>query len=563
MASISNIKIGKKIGIILAANSLFLAALCALSLWGLRSVERLAEDSFNRLTQSRIAETISGGSSAVGQAVGQNVVSFVLGGAASKDGETAVLELRKTRNAALANFRAKATDPDSLRYASEMAELVRASEASDDRLRSALNSGRLDEAGKEIKNSPVLAAKLRAKVKEALQLQADLVAQNEKKRNENSRAIWMALIAGSLLASLASMFGGAVLTRGIATPVAAVVRHLDRITTGDLSQDAPAELQERGDEIGTLARGTQAMTAALRGIIQEISTGVQVLSSSSTKLLTTSADLTSGSLQASDRAHSVSSAAEEMSSNITSVARGMEQTTSNLAHVASATEQMTATISEIAQNSDKARRITDEANRQAARISEEINQLSAAALEINKVTETITQISSQTNLLALNASIEAARAGAAGKGFGVVATEIKVLAQQTAAATEDIKQRIAGVQSATAGGIAEITKISEVILQVSDIVASIAAAIEEQAVSTKDIARNIAQASAGVTESNKRVSQTSHASREIASEIEKVDHAAGEIAGGSGEIRVSAGELSTVAEGLQAAVSRFTMVLTT
>ena len=99
----------------------------------------------------------------------------------------------------------------------------------------------------------------------------------------------------------------------------------------------------------------------------------------------------------------------------------MEQTSTNLTHVTSSTEQMTSTIGEIAGNSEKARRITAEATRQATHITEQINQLGQAAREIGKVTETITEISSQTNLLALNATIEAARAGAAGKGFAVVA----------------------------------------------------------------------------------------------------------------------------------------------
>jgi methyl-accepting chemotaxis protein len=218
---------------------------------------------------------------------------------------------------------------------------------------------------------------------------------------------------------------------------------------------------------------------------------------------------------------------------------------------------MTSTIGEIAQNSEKARRITDEATRQAARITEQINQLGVAAREIGKVTEAITEISSQTNLLALNATIEAARAGSAGKGFAVVATEIKALAQQTAAATEDIKARIEGVQTATAGGITEIGKVSQVITEVSAIVASIAAAIEEQSTATRDIARNIAEASVGVTDSSTRVSQTSQVSREIARDIVTVEGAAVEMANGSDHVRGSAAELSAVAETLRVTMGRF------
>jgi methyl-accepting chemotaxis protein len=139
----------------------------------------------------------------------------------------------------------------------------------------------------------------------------------------------------------------------------------------------------------------------------------------------------------------------------------------------------------------------------------------------------------------------------------VVATEIKALAQQTAAATEDIKGRIAGVQSATAGGITEIGKVSQVIQDVSAIVASIAAAIEQQSTATRDIARNIAEASAGVTDANMRVSETALVSKSIAHDIVSVDQAAGEMASGSDHVRTSAGDLSTVAEELRVSVARF------
>ena len=192
-----------------------------------------------------------------------------------------------------------------------------------------------------------------------------------------------------------------------------------------------------------------------------------------------STQMSDGSHRVSGNAHAVAAVVEQMTANVQSVASGMEQTSTSLASVASATEQMTSTIGEIAGNSEKARRITEEATRQTARIAEQMNQLGAAAQLIGKVTETITEISSQTNLLALNATIEAARAGSAGKGFAVVANEIKELARQTAAATEDIKSRIAGVQSSASGGIAEIGKVSQIIHDVSDSVSSTAAAIEE------------------------------------------------------------------------------------
>jgi len=138
-----------------------------------------------------------------------------------------------------------------------------------------------------------------------------------------------------------------------------------------------------------------------------------------------------------------------------------------------------------------------------------MNQLGDAAQQTGRVTEAITEISAQTNLFALNATIEATRAGAAGKGFAVVATEIKALAQQTSAATDDIRNRIDGVQSSAAASIRKIEKVSQVIDEVSQIVTTIATAIEEQAVVTKDIARNIAEASLGVQEANERISESS------------------------------------------------------
>jgi methyl-accepting chemotaxis protein len=553
MTSISNMKIGKQIALVLGANVLLLAGLSALSLWGIRASESLTADVKDRVGKAHLVDIIATETLALGQNTGR----IVVGKQATDELVNLVMTSRGKRLEALEEFRAAVHTPNSIKQAADLGELVKANAVANDRIITLVRAGKFGDVSEAFRVSSVVSEKVRAKADEAVQWQAQLGVEHDKERQRTSSLIWMAIIAGSLLAVVCALIGGVVLTRSIAKPLAAAVINLDQIAQGDLSKDAPPELQTRGDEIGNMARGMQTMIVALRKMIQEISGGIQVLTSSSTELMTSSTQMTSGSRSASDKAHSVSAAAEEMSSNITSVAAGMEQTSTNLSHVATATEQMTSTIGEIAANSEKARRITEEATRQAGRITEQMNQLGIAAREIGKVTEAITEISSQTNLLALNATIEAARAGSAGKGFAVVATEIKALAQQTAAATEDIKVRIAGVQSATAGGITEIGKISEVIQEVSAIVASIAAAIEEQSTATKDIARNIAEASVGVTDANTRVSETSLVSREIAKDIVSVDQSAGEMASGSDHVRTSAGGLSTVAEALRVTVGRF------
>ena len=553
MTTISNMKIGKKITLVLGGIVLLLAGLSGLSLWGTRANEALGVTLSQRLTKARLAGTVEGDTSAITM----NLARMILSG--KRDGGTVqhIAELRKSRMAALEQFKMLADTPTSIKHGADMAELVESQMAANDGVMKALGAARMADAAGEFRSAFTIATALYSKANEASRFQGEQAAEIDKTRKETASLIWIALLGGSLLAAGGAILGGMLLTRGIATPLSVVVAHLGRIAEGDLSEDVPAEFQARSDEIGALARSKQSMIVALRKMIQEISGGIQVLASSSSELMSSSSEMTTGSRHASDKSHSVSAAAEEMSSNITSVAAGMEQTTTNLSHVSTATEQMTSTIGEIAQNSEKARRITDEATRQAARITEQIDQLGVAAREIGKVTETITEISSQTNLLALNATIEAARAGSAGKGFAVVATEIKALAQQTAAATQDIKARIAGVQSATEGGITEIGKVSQIITDVSAIVASIAAAIEEQSTATKDIARNIAEASAGVNDANSRVSETSQVSREIAKDIVSVDQSAKDMANGSDHVRSSADELSSVAEGLRVTVGRF------
>jgi methyl-accepting chemotaxis protein len=323
---------------------------------------------------------------------------------------------------------------------------------------------------------------------------------------------------------------------------------------GDLTRRLPTGSR---DEIAALAGYFNQFAGNLQALIQQIAGNAQTVASAATDLSDVSAQ-TAQSVQAlSGKTTTVATAAEAASSSTRAVAAGMEQASTNLASVASATEEMSATIGEIAANSEKARAISADAGSQAAAVSALMQQLGQAARAIGKVTETITNISAQTNLLALNATIEAARAGAAGKGFAVVANEIKELAKQTAAATEDIKAKISGVQLSTGSAITDIGKITAVIAEVGQIVTSIASAIEEQSIVTRDVAGNIAQASAGVQGANERVVQTVHASASMAQDLASVNAATGEIRAGGEQVQASAAQLSMLAEQLKGLVGQF------
>ena len=363
------------------------------------------------------------------------------------------------------------------------------------------------------------------------------------------------LVVGALLVSIATMlFFGAQIIRSVMVGVFALVNASAALAGGDLS--ARVGLQSK-DELSVIGDSFDAMADSFSEIIKELSGGVQTLSSSATELSGVSRQLTASAEQSTSRIQGVAAAAEEMSANMMSVSAAMEQATSNVNNVASASEEMTVSIADVATNSDKARTITGQAVGQARKITEQITALGIAAREIGKVTETITAISAQTNLLALNATIEAARAGAAGKGFTVVATEIKELAQQTASATEGIRDKIENIQTSTAETVGEIEKISRVIQEVNEIIAGTAMAIDQQATVTREIAANISQAAHGMQEVNQNVAQTSGVAETIAMDISDTNQAVGEISRGSNQVLSSAEGLARLADQLQEMSGRF------
>lgn len=369
-----------------------------------------------------------------------------------------------------------------------------------------------------------------------------------------SRNASIVLLLSVLIGVSAALVLGFVFARMITMPIRQAVEHAERMATGDFSRSLEFT---HGDEIGMLAKALNRTTASLRVMIGDITSGAQTLTASSNELSAISEQMNQSSEAAAQECGGVAAATEQMSANMTSVASASEQLSTNIQMVATAAEEMSATVAEIAKNSETASTITTSAVSKASSATRKVGELGASANEISKVTETITEISEQTNLLALNATIEAARAGEAGKGFAVVANEIKELARQTAQATAEIKSRIDGIQTSTAGTVAEIQEISKVIHDVNEIVSTIAAAVEEQSVTTRDIVENISQASQGVQEVNQNISQSSHVSSGIARDIGNVNQSNRELSNASAQVLASSKELSGLAEQLNRMIRQF------
>lgn len=344
--------------------------------------------------------------------------------------------------------------------------------------------------------------------------------------------------------------------RTLVKPIVALKDVMGRLANRDYSADIPS--LDRGDEMGDMARAVavfkenglavqkmeaeqialkqkaelekkEAMHKLANDFDARTSGVIKSLAAAATEMQATAAQMNSASSNTAAASQIVASAATEADSNVQTVA--------------AAAEELSASSSEIARQISSVAQKSSRASEEAERTNKEVSELNVLADSIGEVIGAIKAIAEQTNLLALNATIEAARAGEAGKGFAVVADEVKKLATETASKTIEIDERVARIQSAIRRSVEAVQRIIADVREIDHATGTVASAVEEQNAATAEIGRNVAEASTGT--------------QQVAANIIEVQKNAEETGESASNLSGAATELAEISTTLQTEVSKF------
>jgi len=363
--------------------------------------------------------------------------------------------------------------------------------------------------------------------------------QLQRRDAESAQARSLQLIS-TLLALLVGIVAAVIITRQITRPLRETLAVVERIASGDLSHNIQVT---RRDELGVLQQGIQRMGTTLRELISGIRDGVT----------------------------QIASAAEELSAVTEQTSAGVNSQKIETDQVATAMHEMTATVQEVARNAEQASQAASAADGEARAgdkvVAEAIAQIERLAAEVARSTDAMTHlqqesnkigsvmdvikaVAEQTNLLALNAAIEAARAGEAGRGFAVVADEVRGLAQRTQKSTEEIEGLVAGLQNGT-------QQVAAVMNNSRSLTDSSVELTRKAGVSLENITRTVSNIQSMNQQIAAAAEQQSAVAEEISRSIVNVRDVSEQTAAASDETAKSSVELARLGGQLQQMVSHF------
>jgi methyl-accepting chemotaxis protein len=328
------------------------------------------------------------------------------------------------------------------------------------------------------------------------------------------------------------------ISRSVRKPVAELKGVLEKVAQGDLSVDIKVESK---DELGMIAQSLHDAITAIKHLIAESKTISSSLASSSEELSATTEEISRNLKSQTERASQIASAAEEMSQTVVDIAKNA----SNIAEVSVTTAGVAKEGKDMTINTANEIKVIEGA---ISKLSEVINILGDRSRQIGEIVTVIKDIADQTNLLALNAAIEAARAGEQGRGFAVVADEVRKLAERTAKATDEIAEMIRGIQSevdVAEGSMEDATKKVASGVELSQKAANILGQILGKAQELQSMIQQIASATeemSSVTDHiTQDISSIAEGSKEISLAVDQSAQTASDIARLGGELNTAIG----------------------
>ncbi|WP_455914942.1 methyl-accepting chemotaxis protein [Pseudomonas syringae] len=376
-----------------------------------------------------------------------------------------------------------------------------------------------------------------------------MIESNLRQANEQAQAgvetdtqvTWI-LIIGSLIAVVCAIALGLIVTRMITRPIYQSVASATRVAAGDLSQPIHVGGQ---DETGQLLKALSTMQGSLKGTVQQIATASDQLASAAEELTMVTDDSTRGLMRQNDEIQQAATAVNEMTAAVEEVAR----------NAASASQVSAQTSEDAIKGQQQVQQAVTAMNTMTVEITESTERVGALAgqiRDITKVLDVIRGIAEQTNLLALNAAIEAARAGEQGRGFAVVADEVRALAHRTQTSTGEIESMITKVRDGADEAVQAMGK-------------SQAIAVHTQSLAT-EAGRALERISEGVSQMNERnlviasaAEEQAQVAREVDRNLVNIQDLSTQTAAGANQTSASSQALSRLAVSFHGMVGKFTL----